>query len=182
MKIVIMNAEKRRVFAHKKGAQRAIKRDIAAHKEKHGDALKIRNVCVTHEPDGRFGVLIKTEVESCVDYEELSGYSVELKSKKPSEVNVTPTPPLRPARFGSKQQMVIEMLARGTTYEALQNVCVKRDGSCWTRRAIYALLYYDIKMKGYGIRTEWRGNDAVYFLVLPDGYEKHLEPRMAGKK
>ena len=57
----------------------------------------------------------------------------------------------------------------GATLADLRTVCIKKDGGTWDDNSIRSALYYDLKDKGYGTRTEFRDDVPTYFLVLPVG-------------
>lgn len=194
----IAHATEPRTFADKKGAAKAIKRDLGAHFDAHGDILFDTGTEIVQMPDGRFGVkvfldLTPTDAQRLVG-PELTGYTIqpELKeatkakpekpakaekapsSRKSGEVNVDPTSPLIPCRAGSKQQQLVDALTRGCTMDDLRAICVRKDGTVWDDNSIRSALYYDVKQKGYGVRTTWDGDEAVYHIVLPEGYDAPL--------
>lgn len=194
----IAHATELRTFADKKGAAKAIKRDLGAHFDAHGDVLFDTGTEIVQTADGRFGVtvfldLTPTDAKRLVGTE-LTGYMIQpdLKeaaqpkpekpakaekapsSRKSGEVNVDPTSPLIPCRAGSKQQMLVDALAKGCTMDDLREICVRKDGSIWDDNSIRSALYYDVKQKGYGVRTTWEGDVATYHIVLPAGYDAPL--------
>lgn len=200
MTTFIAHAAEPRTFADKKGAAKAIKRDLGAHFDAHGDILFDTGTEITQTPEGRFGVtvfldLTPTDARRLVGTE-LTGYTIkpELKeveapkppkaektasSRKSGEVNVDPTSPLIPCRAGSKQQAIIDALARGCTMDDLREICVRKDGTIWDDNSIRSALYYDVKQKGYGVRTTWNGDVPTYHLVLPAGYDAPLPVKTA---
>ncbi len=120
-------------------------------------------------------------------------------SHNKGQVHVDPTGRLYECRNGSKQQAIIDALAKdcvfdhdieiatlkedivgrtskvgGATMDDLRAACVKKDGTPWDDNSVRSALYYDIKDKGYGIRTRGQGDDAHYVLVLPAGYDAPL--------
>lgn len=221
----IAHAEEMRTFADKKGATKAIKRDLNKHYDTHGENLFMTDFEVKEFGDsGRYGVLVlcdltPDEAKSNVS-DLLSGYVIEpqLKPEKPvktetsnssrrkGQVNVEPTSPLLACRAASKQQAIVNALAKdcvfdheieivqegkahvalkgltskvgGASMSDLRKVCVRKDGTAWDDNSIRSALYYDIKDKGYGVRTLWDGDDskedARYVLVLPEGYDAPL--------
>jgi hypothetical protein len=185
----IAHSDVLRTFADKKGAARAVKRDLEKHCDVHGDVLCATGTEVTRTPDGRFGVVIfldlsETEARKLVG-QELEGYVIqaELKDKtkkdrsKLGEIKIAPTAPLIHCRAGSKQQLILDALTRGCTMDDLRAICVRKNGEPWDDNSIRSALYYDMKQKGYGVRTEWDGTTPIYHVVLPAGYEAPLPPK-----
>ena len=102
-----------------------------------------------------------------------------------------------PAREGTKTDILIRELARGTTIPRLIDL-LSADGKTWLPESVKVGFGFDVKKKGYGVRTEFYtdpdfivrfdpeagaaaarealengGNVtpvAVYFLVYPEGY------------
>jgi len=202
----IAHTDTPRTFADKKGATKAIKRDLGKHFDKHGDVLFDTGFDV--KPAGeRFGVILYCDLTNAAAKKligtELSGYVIEPQRKeetvkvKPTpeslttsapkkstrrkgQICVDPTAPLIHCRVGSKQQAIVDMLAReeGATLAALRTVCIKKDGvTPWDDNSIRSALYYDLKDKGYGTRTEFLDDVPTYFLVLPEGIDAPLEPK-----
>jgi len=196
----IAHADEPRTFADKKGATKAIKRDLAKHDEVHGDILFETGFDVKESGD-RFGVVIYCDLTEDAARKlvgnELAGYVIEPQLKaepapkpapatpaaKPArrkgQVNVDPTSPLLHCRAGSKQQAIVDKLKAegGASLDDLRKVCVKKDGTPWDDNSIRSALYYDIKDKGYGVRTEFTDEVPTYFLVLPEGYDAPLEAK-----
>lgn len=197
----IAHAETPRTFADKKAANKAIKRDLNKHFDAHGDVLYDTGVEAKQTPDGRFGVVVfvdltPTEAQKLVG-PELEGYVIEpqlkeeqktkqkaapksdapKKSRRAGEINVDPISPLIPARAGSKQQAIIDCLTKGATMDDLRTVCVRKDGTMWDDNSIRSALYYDVKQKGYGVRTEWNDDEPTYHIVLPEGYDEPLSAK-----
>lgn len=190
-----------RTFANKKGATAAIKRDLTKHGDVHGDILFETGYDV--KPAGeRFGVILYCDLTDASAKKlvgtELTGYVIEpqlkeepVKSKptptdapkkasrRKGQISVEPTAPLVHCRVGSKQQAIVDMLARpeGATLADLRTVCVKKAGGTWDDNSIRSALYYDLKDKGYGTRTEFQEDVAHYFLVLPEGVDAPLTPK-----
>jgi hypothetical protein len=206
----IAHTDTLRTFSDKKGATKAIKRDLAKHFDTHGDILFDTGFDV--QPSGeRFGVIIYLDLTNASAKKlvgpELSGYVInpELKeepvkakpapkekptakagdaapkktSRRKGQISVEPTAPLVHCRVGSKQQAIIDMLARdkGATLADLRTVCIKKDGNTWDDNSIRSALYYDLKDKGYGTRTEFKKDVPHYFLVLPEGIDAPLTPK-----
>lgn len=197
----IAHADQPRTFADAKGAKKAIKRDLGKHWDAHGDVLYETGTEAKQTPNGRFGVVVfvdltPEEAQRLVG-PELEGYVIEpqlksepkpkatpapkanapKKSRRNGEINVEPQAPLVAARVGSKQQAIIDLLTKGCTLDDLREVCVKRDGTPWDDNSIRSALYYDVKFKGYGVRTEWDGDTPTYHIVLPEGYEAPLDAK-----
>lgn len=211
----IAHATAPRTFADKKGATKAIKRDLNAHFEKHGDVLFNTGFEVKPTDGDRFGVVLfldltPTNAQKLVG-KELEGYVIEpaLKedpakiepaapveakpepkaksSKEPAkgsrrkgQITVEPSVPLLACRAGSKQQAIIETLARegGATLEDLRKVCLKSDGTPWDDNSIRSAMYFDLELKGYGTTTRFENDVAIYTLVLPEGYTTFLPPKV----
>lgn len=194
----IAHASEPRTFADKKGATKAIKRDLAKHGDAHGDVLFETGYDVK-ETGSRFGVVVYCDLTPTSAQElvgsELSGYVIEPQLKaepvkkaaatpatpaaapkrRKGQVSVDPTSPLLPCRAGSKQQAIVELLEKGATLTDLRAVCIKKDGTPWDDNSIRSALYYDIKDKGYGVSTVFDANDVpTYTLVLPEGYDAPL--------
>lgn len=123
------------------------------------DGRVVPTITVTGSPDGA-----------------LDGFEVVVekpaRTKKGAVVNFPPHKDglVERVRPNTKQAAIVEALREGATLADLRTVCVRRDGSgSWPDGTIISALYYDIKKKGYGIRTE-AGDDAEahrYFLVEP---------------
>lgn len=195
----IAHADEPRTFADKKGATKAIKRDLAKHDEAHGDVLFETGFDVKESGD-RFGVIVYCDLTPDAAQElvgaELSGYVIEPQLKaepvkkaapattapkrRKGQVTVDPTSPLLPCRAGSKQQAIVDLLAKGATLADLRTVCIKKDGTPWDDNSIRSALYYDIKDKGYGVTTTFDANDVpTYSIVLPEGYDAPLDAKPA---
>jgi hypothetical protein len=206
----IAHADAPRTFADKKGATKAIKRDL----EKTSTDLNVTGYDVKEAMEGRFGVVVyvdltPTEAQKLVG-KELEGYVIEpslqepvkpepVKADKPTkptkadkapkapatgarrkgQITVAPTAPLIACRPGSKQQAIIETLARegGATLSDLRKVCLKADGTPWDDNSIRSAMYYDLEQKGYGTDTRFEDDVAIYSLVLPKGYTTFLPPK-----
>lgn len=101
--------------------------------------------------------------------------------RRNADINIDPSGhALIAARHGSKQQIIIDLLARdeGATLGELVESCVRKDGTNWNAASLMAGLYHHIPHKGYGIVTSFDTDSvAHYHLVLPDGIEKVAEPR-----
>ncbi|HEY7823430.1 MAG TPA: hypothetical protein VIG24_11370 [Acidimicrobiia bacterium] len=226
----IAHAEQPRTFADKKGATKAIKRDLDKHWTTHGDVLYETGFDVKPTGD-RFGVVVYVDLTPDAAAKlvgpELAGYVIEPQlnsepapksadkpaapkkqpgKRKTGEVNVAPMDKPIPARANSKQQAMIDLLARdcvwdqrvvyysdpdekivssvgmaslvgGCTMDDLRAVCVKKDGTPWDDNSIRSGLYYDVHQKGYGVSTRIVDDVAHYMLVLPEGYDAPLEAR-----
>jgi len=196
----IAHAETPRTFASKKGANAAIKRDLSKHWDAHGDVLSDTGFDVKESGD-QFGVVLYCDLTAASAQKlvgpELHGYVIEpqLKeepvkanaptttaaapaktSRRKGQISVDPAAPLVQCRVGSKQQAIIDMLNRdqGATIADLRTVCIKKSGGVWDDNSIRSALYYDLKDKGYGTRTEFNDDVASYFLVLPEGFDAPL--------
>jgi len=182
----IAHADAPRTFASAKGAKAAVKRDLTKHWDAHGDVLYETGVDVKPSGDA-FGVIIYCDLTAKSAQKlvgpELHGYVIEpqLKeepvkakpapkptaatsdapkkvSRRKGQISVEPTAPLVHCRVGSKQQAIIDMLARdnvwdqevhraldptkpdnltligmaslvgGATLADLRTVCIKKDG------------------------------------------------------
>lgn len=210
----IAHAAEPRTFSDKKGATKAIKRDLLKHAETHGDVLFDTGFDVKEAIEGRFGVVIyvdltPTEALAKVG-KELEGYVIEASLPEPvksepakvadvkpaktpkapkapaegarrkGQIVVLPTAPLLECRAGSKQQAIIETLAKegGATMADLRKVCIKGDGTVWDDNSIRSSMYYDLELKGYGTNTTFDdAGNPTYHLVLPAGYTTFLPPK-----
>ncbi|UXO93765.1 hypothetical protein Pan1_50 [Pseudanabaena phage Pan1] len=179
-----------RTFSDKKGAMKAAKRDAAGLPE----AVVLGALDAIQTGD-RWSVVVELEhaPSDILDLEAIDGFQVKFlredpkvttrlakpapKVRKSGAINVDPTSPLIQCRVGSKQQMLIDALAKGCTMDELREICVRKDGTTWDDNSIRSGLYYDVKQKGYGVRTSWNGDVATYHLVLPKGYEAPLPPK-----
>jgi len=89
---------------------------------------------------------------------------------------------LRPCRAGTKQQFLIEALARGATMAECMDACSSKNGGVsWTEGSVKSGFYEDVNTKkGYGVRTEvvTESDPASYkyHLVYPAGHTAPLEP------
>lgn len=221
----IAHAAEPRTFSDKKGATKAIKRDLLKHRETHGDVLFDTGFDVQAANDGRFGVVVYVDLAPTAAQKivgkELEGYVIEAslkeeaepikeapaKKRKSGEVNVSPlkaselpSGKLIAVRAGSKQDLIINLLAAGCIWNQqafdadgkangcyslsggckladLRRVCVKADGVVWDDNSIRSALYYDVHQKGYGVRTDWEGDEPRYSLVVPDGLTVMPEAR-----
>lgn len=197
----IAHADAPKTFAHKKGATAAIKRDLTKHFDAHGDVLFDTGFEVRESGD-RFGVVLFVDLTPSKAKElvgtELEGYVIEpqldepktddaapvAKADEPSRkgrVEIAPSGlPLIPARHGSKQQFIIEMLAReeGASLHELVDALVRRDGTQWKPESLMAGLYHHFPQKGYGISTTEDVNGTFrYHLVYPNGINAPAAPR-----
>ncbi len=185
------NQTELRTFADRKGATKAANRDAG----KLATTVIIADIEYP-QIDDRFGVRVILEHApselSANDLLPLEGFEVTftqkdapkpeevsapVKSRNAGEVNVEPTSPLLACRVGSKQQQIVDLLVKGATMDDLRSVCVRKDGTVWDDNSIRSALYYDIKQKGYGVRTEFVEGEAVYHVVLPAGYKAPLPAR-----
>lgn len=188
-----------RTFADKKGAMKAGKRDCANLPD-NVILLDIQPFDCAHDGRVGVEVTLDHLKTDKLDLSAIEGFRIEYAGKpvekpapkprekaapaepkpkrKSGEVNVAPLKAtelpggkLIAARAGSKQQLIIDMLARsqGASLIELRTVCVKPDGSPWDDNSIRSALYYDVHQKGYGVRTEWQDENAQYFIVLPEG-------------
>ncbi len=198
----IAHAETPRTFSDKKGATKAIKRDL----EKTTESLNVTGYDVKEANEGRFGVVVYVDLTPTdalkLVGKELEGYVIEAslpeaapvkkasdkpapkdkapaKKRKSGEVNVDPMKTLVAARAGSKQDLIIGLLNVGATLNDLRKVCTKADGTVWDDNSIRSALYYDVHQKGYGVRTTWEGDVATYWLVLPANVTAPLPARTA---
>ena len=203
----IAHAEAPKTFAHAKGAKAAIKRDLAKHFKTHGDTLYDTGFDVKKSGE-RFGVIVYLDLTpkhaKKLVGPELAGYVIqpELEEepvKKPvakktaskpvddkksqrrnNEVTITPNgSALIPARYGSTQQKIIDLLARdgGASLDQLVESCVRKDGKNWSPASLMAGLYHHIPYKGYGVRTTFVGDVAHYHVVFPKGCDAPAAPR-----
>lgn len=211
----IAHSDEPKTFAHKKGAQAAIRRDLQKHDEAHGDVLFETGFDVKPAGD-RFGVVIYCDVTPEAARKivgvELSGYVIEPQLKdepkkadapksddapKPKKadapkadaapkrvksiVEIEPNGlPLIPARHGSTQQTIIDLLARdeGATLAELVEKCVRKDGENWAPASLMAGLYHHIPHKGYGITTRLDDDGVAHYrLRYAPGIYGPIEPR-----
>ena len=121
-------------------------------------------------------------------------------------INLTPKERINPARAGSKQSILIDLLFKGTTLREL-SVALSKSGTPWTDASIKTGFNWDVnRERGYGVRTQFvddpdlmepfdpvlaaqmrteitagvPATKAVYFLVLPPGMTEplpHTEPK-----
>ncbi|ARB06135.1 hypothetical protein FDH38_gp081 [Dinoroseobacter phage vB_DshS-R5C] len=210
MKQFIAHTDEPKTFAHKKGATAAIKRDLNKHHDAYGDVLYDTGFDVKPTGDRFGVVvyvdLTPTQAQELVG-PELSGYVIEpqlkeddpkvnAKTDEPSDTKTDePSTPKRvkgrveiepsglnlvPARHGSKQQQIIEMLARpeGASIDEMVADLARRDGSNWKPQSLMAGLYHHFPHKGYGITTtEGDNGEYRYHLVYPEGVTTFAAPR-----
>jgi hypothetical protein len=74
---------------------------------------------------------------------------------------------MKPCREGSKQQILIDGLHKGSTIEALAGM------TGWTTSTVRGAFGLDVKNKGYGVKQK---ADGVFKLVLPKGVKAPLAP------
>jgi len=197
----IAHADAARTFADKKGAMKAARRDVTKHYDAHADADLLITDIEAQPVGDRWGVVIHTDMtpdEAHVSVQaELTGYMIAPSEDVRPAPEPTPAPkakakpaggkrvtgnitiearaPLQACREGTKQQALVDALANpaGATLTQLQKLCVKRDGvTLWDMGSVRSALYYDLRDKGYGIRTDMTGEEPVHFLVLPEGYDE----------
>lgn len=90
--------------------------------------------------------------------------------KRPPRINVEPDGlGAVPCRAGTMQQKFVEALHKGATWDELRAVAIRADGTPWDDKAISALMYSDLRGKGYGIRTKHDLDRGLYYqLIMPD--------------
>lgn len=79
-------------------------------------------------------------------------------------VNLDPKKTLVPARYGSKQAILIDLLARknGATLKELTDALAAAGGKPWTAESVKTGLRWDVNfVKGYGIATEFTSDPEV---------------------
>lgn len=151
----IAHADEPRTFADKKGATKAIKRDLAKHFDAHGDTLYDTGFEAKQTADGRFGVVVFCDLTPASAKKlvgpELTGYVIEpeLKeepkkkaaapapaktdepkktgSRRKGQVSVAPAAPLLQCREGSKQQAIIDALATDNVWDTEMEFFPKGD-------------------------------------------------------
>lgn len=194
MTLVLIGTELR-TFSDKKGAMKAAKRDGA---QLPGNVV-LNDLTAEQEGDRWFVVAeLDHAPNETLDLTAINGFRVKFaaepakepvkaapaakektSSRKSGEINVDPTSPLIPCRAGSKQQQLVDALVKGCTMDDLRKICVRKDGTIWDDNSIRSALYYDVKQKGYGVRTTWEGDVATYHVVLPEGYTAPLAAKTA---
>jgi len=107
------------------------------------------------------------------------------KSRGRSDKGIHNIPPKDRAvacRAGTKQQALIDALAKGATMaDLLDATSAKNGGKDWTEGSVKSGFYEDVNTKkGYGVRTEVvvEGDPSTYkyFLVYPEGASAPLAP------
>lgn len=97
------------------------------------------------------------------------------KPRKPrSSLSLPPKDKLYACRAGTKQAALIDALSRpnGATLADLRAATDKvKFGQTWRDASIRSALSHDVNtVKGYGVRTEMRDGEPVFFLVYPKGF------------
>ncbi|MDB5177535.1 MAG: hypothetical protein JWN75_1203 [Candidatus Saccharibacteria bacterium] len=106
-------------------------------------------------------------------------------TRKSKGVNLLPKETLSTAREGSVQALLIDTLAKGTTFENLREVlhahaATKENGKPWQDVTIRSGLNWDVNhLKGYGITT---AQDGTMTLVYPAGVTGPLPHRAKAEK
>lgn len=96
--------------------------------------------------------------------------------------NIKPLDRLVACRAGTKQQALIDALAKGATMaELLDATSAKNGGRDWSEGSVKSGFYEDVNSKkGYGVRTEvveeGKPETYRYHLVLPEGVDAPLAP------
>lgn len=99
------------------------------------------------------------------------------KPRKSKGVNIEPKAKVYPARAGSKQATLVDMLSRGAGATMAQLIeALSAFGKPWVEATVKSGFYWDMNsIKGYGIKTVV-GEDgvAVYHLTYPEGITQPL--------
>lgn len=155
-----------RTFANIKSAKKAAVRDVnrlpvsvavsdIEYISQEDDRLSVR-VVFDHSPSE-----LKNEDLTAIDGFEIK-YAREDKPtqkkrrRRVGQLNAQPHTCAYPARAGSVQAAMIDLLEHGATMGDFRRVCIKRNGQVWDDSSIRSACYWDIAQKGYGVRTEWK--------------------------
>ena len=93
------------------------------------------------------------------------------KVARKTGVNLSPKSKVYPCRAGTKQSILVDMLARkqGATMAELIDA-LSGGKKPWQEVTVKSGLNWDMnKLKGYGIRTSDRGGQETYHLTYPEG-------------
>lgn len=101
-------------------------------------------------------------------------------SRRKGIINLEPHVKAYPARMGSKQAALIDMLDTGATMDDLRRAVQMPGKKDWKDSSIKSGLYWDInKVKGYGIRTELMNGRQLwelYSVTETDWPLSHIHP------
>ena len=106
------------------------------------------------------------------------------KARRGTGVNLAPLKKAYACRAGSKQAILVDMLSReqGATMPELLEA-LSGGTTAWKEVSVKSGLNWDMnKIKGYGIRTDKRGEEDCYFLVLPEGLTAPIPHTVAASK
>lgn len=106
------------------------------------------------------------------------------KARRGTGVNLAPLKKAYACRAGSKQAILVDMLSReqGATMPELLEA-LSGGATAWKEVSVKSGLNWDMnKIKGYGIRTDKRGEEDCYFLVLPEGLTAPIPHTVAASK
>lgn len=106
------------------------------------------------------------------------------KARRGTGVNLAPLKKAYACRAGSKQAIMVDMLSReqGATMPELLEA-LSGGATPWKEVSVKSGLNWDMnKIKGYGIRTDKRGEEDCYFLVLPEGLTAPIPHTVAASK
>lgn len=99
------------------------------------------------------------------------------KRRQQRHLELAPGLELKPCRKGTKQSILIDLLARkeGATMKQLTSA-LSKTGRPWTEDSVRSGLHWDVhSVKGYGVRSELGRNGQMrYRLVLPKGVKAPL--------
>jgi hypothetical protein len=91
-------------------------------------------------------------------------------------VDIKPAARTYECRAGTKQALIVDMLAEGTSKDALVSATGWKEGS------VISALYYDVySKKGYGVKSELSADETfvVYTLTYPDGQTAPLPHKVS---
>lgn len=80
-------------------------------------------------------------------------------------ITIEPATKAYPCREGTRQAALVDALVKGATMADLRTA----TGGAWKDDTIVSAFYYDLKNKGYGIRTDMTGEERVFHLVIAEG-------------
>lgn len=79
---------------------------------------------------------------------------------------------LRPCLAGSKQAVLVDQLARpegATMAELIAALSAHKPGTTYTAQRVQTAFGWDVKSRGYGVRSEYVDGTERFFLVVPAG-------------
>lgn len=79
---------------------------------------------------------------------------------------------IRPCLAGSKQAVLVDMLARpegATMAELIEGLSAHKPGTTYSAQRVQTAFGWDVKSRGYGVRSEYVDGTERFFLMVPAG-------------